>query len=346
MKCFQPERIYIESGAEGSLVAERARALFGSAEIVPIDHHNELAVPEPERAHSIRAAKRQLAICRKRGAAVKRCTRDPGAPARREFYILHAQNCCFDCEYCFLQYYLDHAVPTIWCDQESILESVRQAAEAGGCFHAGELCDAFALEHVSGFAARAVELFASLPQAQLELRTKSDLVDSILAARHGGNVVISWTLTPAEVVARYEGGTAALSARLAAARRCQEAGYTVGLRLDPVILYEGWQRGYAELFEQVYDRLDPARIQSCTMGVLRYHPLLERVIQARFPRSQLLRQEFAPGPDGKLRYLRPIRTAMYRTLIKELRARHPQLKIELCMEGRPVWRALRDELAG
>ena len=43
------------------------------------------------------------------------------------------------------------------------------------------------------------------------------------------------------------------------------------------------------------------------------------------------------GEDGKYRYFRPIREAMFRAVRSEVDRHHPQTTLYLCMENREVW---------
>ncbi len=45
---------------------------------------------------------------------------------------------------------------------------------------------------------------------------------------------------------RDEHGTASLSERLLAARRCQDAGYRLGFHFDPIVEYPNWEDDYED----------------------------------------------------------------------------------------------------
>jgi spore photoproduct lyase len=72
------------------------------------------------------------------------------------------------------------------------------------------------------------------------------------------------------------------------------------------------------------------------MGGLRFSP---RVKDSLMRRSSLyLQGDFIRGLDGKMRYFRPQRTVLYRTVLGYLKRYVPEEKVYLCMENRDVWR--------
>ena len=201
----------------------------------------------------------------------------------------------------------------------------------------GEIADSLALEPYIGMAAQLIPYFAEQPNALLELKTKSDCVDGLLNLDSKGRVVVAWSMNPQTVIDRDEHGTASLSERLNAARRCQHAGYRLGFHFDPMIEYPGWETDYEEMVEQVFAAVDWRRISWISLGVLRDTPGLKRIIRSRFPLTQLLTGEQVLCPDGKLRYFQPLRVQMYRKMVAWIRRAAPTVKIYLCMESREVW---------
>jgi len=75
------------------------------------------------------------------------------------------------------------------------------------------------------------------------------------------------------------------------------------------------------------------------MGASRFLPSLRQITADRFPNSRFFFEEFIMGLDGKSRYFRPHRVAMYKHLYKLLRAKaSPATCIYFCMESDEIWR--------
>lgn len=340
-----PEKVFVETAAAELPRTKRILDKIGQADIIFVDDHRAIEIPGDSTDERFRGAKNCLAIAVKRGESVKEFRRHSCLRQDTEYYLVHAANCPFDCSYCYLQSYYENAVPTLFVNTDQLFGRVVQIVEneRGGniLFHAGETADALALEHFSGFATDAVGFFAQLKNATLELRTKSEYVENILGLNHAGRTVVSWTLTPTEIIERYERGAASLENRLRAASLCSQAGYPIGLRFDPLIHYDGWQRGYRYLMERIAESLQPDRVHSIVLGGFRFPPRLREIMLERFGRNELTLGEFVPSPDGKLRYFRHIREEMYRALvvmIEEMLGPATLPKIELAMEPEYVWK--------
>jgi spore photoproduct lyase len=258
-------------------------------------------------------------------------------PDPNEFFIAHANGCPYDCQYCFLQGYFDHGAPVLFVNRSDLVRELaahldRNAGNGATAYHMGELSDALALERWSGFAGASIPLFLAYPSATLELRTKCGDVEALLPDGPPPNVTVSWTLTPWEAWRHLEKGAPDPVARLRSARACQKKGYRVGIRMDPALVYPGWQTGYATLVQQIYEHLRPERIESFVIGGFRYASALGNRIRERFPSSSLLLPEFVRCSDGKYRYFRPLRVGLYRELVKRIRELDPKVPIRLCME--------------
>ena len=75
------------------------------------------------------------------------------------------------------------------------------------------------------------------------------------------------------------------------------------------------------------------------MGTLRYLPQLKIIGTERFPDSRIFYQEFIEGLDGKSRYFRTHRTALYKDIYDRLKKRASgNTCIYFCMESDEIWK--------
>jgi spore photoproduct lyase len=201
-----------------------------------------------------------------------------------------------------------------------------------------ELGDSLALEQQTGHAEKLIQAFARLDNAVLELKTKSDSVASLLSLDHKGKTVLSWSLNTAELIASEEHQTASLERRIAAIRTSAGAGYLIGLHFDPMIFYDKWKEGYKKLVADVFNAVPVDRIAWISIGSLRFNPEMKKKIENNYPDSRLTSAEMVLGDDAKIRYVKPLRVAMYRYLYRELRKYCAEnILIYLCMERWDVW---------
>ena len=251
-------------------------------------------------------------------------------------------NCPFDCSYCFLQNYLTNGTMSAVGNTQSLIEEVKQRLEEQPWrfFRIGtwELGDSLALEKDINQASELIMAFKNLPNAVLELKTKSDCVDTILDLDHGNKTVVSWSINPAKIIDEQEHKTASLQKRLAAMKKVEAAGYPIGLHFDPMIYYPEWEADYHELIDQIFDTISPKSLAWVSVGSLRFNPEMKQKMALNFPKSYIHSQEMILGPDGKIRYVKPLRLNMYKSFMKKLNSYlDPQTVLYFCMERFDVW---------
>ncbi len=290
-----------------------------------------------------RKGKQVLRLARHRGRALRHCLSRSSEYCCCNTYVFgHISNCPFQCSYCFLQYYLnDHAV-TVYFGLDRLMEELERAHEEmpWRFFRVGtwELGDSLALEPLLPLAKEFVETFASLDYALLELKTKSASVGSLLEADHRGRTVVSWTVNPQEVIEAEERMTASMDERLDAMLAVARAGYLIGLHFDPMIAYPGWEEGYPALAGRLLAALPQEQIAWISIGSLRFHPEMKGIMERNYPWSRAADAEMVAGPDGKQRYVKPLRLEMYTTLYRAIEAnRRAPFLVYFCMERWDVW---------
>ncbi|MBN2200987.1 hypothetical protein JW777_03455 [bacterium] len=285
--------------------------------------------------------KRVLRLAVGRGSLIKPCpaTAEPYLCCR--YTVLNAQSQCpMDCSYCVLQTYLDSACQTVFVNMDDMLEqAVRLLDENPGRLFrigTGELADSLALDELTGTARTFIEFFAARPNALFELKTKTVRVDGALEAE-SRRAVISWSVNPPSVVASEEHGAAPLERRLEAAARAAAAGFLVGFHFDPILDFPDCGKAYSDLADRLFEAVDPSRIAWISLGSLRYPPSLGDVIRTRFPKSRIGYGEMIRGLDGKMRYPRPLRIALYRSVMERIRRKSDDVFVYFCMESADVW---------
>lgn len=346
MRNLNLKKIFIEKGVSRLSITQEILSKLPKTTIEYVDDYRTIRIEGKTIDDVYKESKECLVIARKKGGLIKEFRCREGIVGRSEYYIAHGNNCCFDCEYCFLQSYLDNAVPTVFINHGEILSAIKDVIiavkEEKAIFHAGELCDALAFDDITGLSQKLITLIKEYPNIRLELRTKSTIIENLLAISGASNIVISWTFSPQIIIDTYERKTPSLEERISAAQKVQEAGYNVGICLDPIIRCEDWHNNYKEMLDMLFDSLDVTKIKFVSLGGFRFLPSLANVIRERNPQSNLLLDEFVQCVDGKRRYFRPLRVEIYKELCKIIRNIGNGTKVSLCMETNEVW----DEVGG
>lgn len=325
-----PDRVYIERHVKDYPLTKK---IISRLPMVPLEFVDDYRTIGEGKPLPIRALedKDSLALAEKKGEVLKKV----GRMESGQYYLFHEIDCKYDCEYCYLQYYFQTKVPVIFVNRDEILSKIEEVLNShpNPYFHVGEVCDALAFDPLTDFSLEISDLFSRYQNGVIEFRTKSTNVANLLLSDcQRRNLIPSWTLSPERVVSAVEHKTPSLKERLDAARMCQDAGYEVGVRLDPVIMYGGWEEDYRGLVEQVFIRLDPRRIDYISLGTIKLHKLLVDAVRSRFPESPTVTAELFPSVDGKYRYLKFQRVDVYRKMVSWIRGFDASIAIDLSIE--------------
>ncbi len=348
---FSLETIYVdESVADHPLTLEALRRFPNT----PVQH---LAAYD-ETVETIRkttgdvfgAGKRTLALTRFKGSFLKKCPGiSPGMVCCNYYVVNLLKNCMYDCSYCFLQDFLqNNPLLVAYVNVENLLEELDQVftAHPNRIFRigTGELTDSLALDTVIPYSQRLIPFFNQRENAVLELKTKSICVENLLNQDSPRNVIVSWSLNPQTIIDREEKGTPGLQQRLEAARQCANKGYKIGIHLDPIIIFPGWEKAYYELVDNIFKVLSPSQIEWVSLGSFRYRGPLKQIIKERHEDTLLFTGEHVASKDGKYRYLRPLRNQIYESLRDALKKYSANLNVYMCMETREIWEGVTGKM--
>lgn len=154
------------------------------------------------------------------------------------------------------------------------------------------LTDLLGFEGLLPFTRRWIEFARSRPDLTIEVRTKSDNYRAIRDLEPIPNAILSWTMSPQSIAARYERGTASFKNRLFAVREAVEEGWRVRLCFDPLLHVENWQQEYRECIEEIFRRVRPDQIEEFSVGVLRMSSSYLKQMRASGTQSDLIYHTF------------------------------------------------------
>jgi len=353
---FEPKQIFVTEKAAQTNVTAEIIEQYPQAKVAQVKSVREVRSPKRGLKEAIAWGKRTLVISHSR-KFVEQFHDDEFdmiCPTFRK--LTPATHCPFDCQFCFLQstyrtlrpwvcVYTDLFKMLFQLDMAVLTQYIISGHQTASplVFNAGEMCDSLAtLRIVPGLLRELVEYFAKIEDAKLLLLTRSAKVDELLDLAHNGNTIVTWSLNCTRVISAMELGTASLEQRLAAARAGQEAGYPIRFRFEPLIYVSDWKQEYAAMVEQALKTVAPERI---TLGSLRLLPNLRRIIEARFPNSELLDQKLEQATGSTWwRYPHEVRRQMYEFVIGQIRQYNPTVCIGTCKETRRMWFDLQEYL--
>jgi spore photoproduct lyase len=343
---YYPDKVYVDKKALDFPLTKRIlEHLDGLPQEIMASPRRKQAILEAIRRSEdpIGVGKRILYLTVQRGRFVKPCPCTPRAIGCGYFIINLNLQCPLDCTYCILQHYLAEPWLTVfvnledlWPELDDFLEKHNRRAIRIGT---GELGDSLALDHFTGLSADLISYFRGKANVSFELKTKTSGIGNLPAVQMRDNIVVSWSLNAGKIAREEERGAPAVMERLQAARAVVEKGYRVGFHFDPLVRFPGWDREYEEVVRELFQAVPASSIAWLSLGALRFPPALKKIIQARFPETKIIYDEFILGRDGKLRYFRPLRLELIQSLAGFVRKWGGEgIPLYLCMEGEEIWR--------
>ncbi|MCB0414183.1 MAG: hypothetical protein KDD50_07610 [Bdellovibrionales bacterium] len=278
-----------------------------------------------------------LYLGEKKGQLVKQAPEAYGISNELHFYFIHAYNCIYECEYCYLQGYFHNPDIVLFLNHDEIALEIERTIAANPSqkiwFHAGEFSDSLALSHITGELDLYWETIEKYPDVKLELRTKSVNLKALLEKKPLKNVIVTYSISPAESIKAYEHKTPQLEARIRAIKKLQDYGFSVALHFDPIV----WSSDIIERYQRLIDKLNSSihfnDIMYLSLGVVRFTKDVYNQVQQNYPHSDLLAQNFVRSFDDKIRYNKPSRLWILNNIKSMcLNAGVDEEKIYLCME--------------
>lgn len=263
-------RIYVETGVFDASMTQQILARFPGLPVIPIRHYKDVFCQS--RQDFTRQKKEPSLLL-----AANRSTRFyPGAPVCQSFHEEHflytscIMNCIYDCDYCYLQGMYPSGNLVVFVNTEDYFTEL----EALLLKHPVYLCcsydsDLTALSGLFPHAEQFVRFAAGHPALRLELRTKCAAIPFLRRLPAVKNVIPAFTVSPQELIDRFEHFTPSLTARLRAAKEAANRGFSVRLCIDPVLDVPGAVLLYQALVETIFTVLSPGDITDISLGVFR-----------------------------------------------------------------------------
>ena len=339
------EHYFIDKDALGSDVAQRVLRCIVPEKISYLEPGGvtkNLGTLSPK---EFSQSKRLLHLKNFRGSFFKRCPGSrPGLTCCNYFVLNLGQQCDMNCSYCYLQSFINSPKTVIYTNVLQALEELREFSVAGKNQNfrigTGEVIDSLSLDDLTLYSRVLIEFIQEFPNWRVEFKTKSDKVDQFLdlGGKNTSNVIVSWSINPEHIVSAEEHATASTQARLAAAEKCKNRGFSIALHIDPVIWHPDWKKNYAGIVEQITSKFHPEDMPYISLGALRFQPEQQQMMKERFGmKSYVTSGEMFTGKDGKLRYDNELRQKMFKFIIDQFHQKSPHWKIFLCMESPESW---------
>ena len=258
MRVFMPSKVYFEEAVKEY---EQGRELLERYEkqnipLIQIEAHHKIEELRQQPDKEFARMKKYLILGIRK--TIKLTPNDKSA----DFIVpFTSSGCTALCLYCYLVcHFKTNSYLRVFLNRDEMMNKIKQTIIKTGEHKIYELgCNSdMVLENtITGNLRWAIEEFGKLENATATFATKFHMVDDLLKAKHNGHTQMRVSVNPIEIIRKVEFGTSSLIERIHAANKMFEAGYRVGLNIAPIILEDGWESIYEELFKQLAERLLP-----------------------------------------------------------------------------------------
>ncbi|PKM80595.1 MAG: spore photoproduct lyase [Firmicutes bacterium HGW-Firmicutes-14] len=333
---FVPKRAFFEPGAlEYSLGIRIMKILkeLGTEVSLTGTHNRVTGIPGKTAREAYLEAKRTLVVGVRKTLDFQTCK--PSA----HFQLPIVTSCPGMCEYCYLNTTLGKKpYVRVYVNIDEILGQAAKYISSRQpeitVFEGAATSDPLPVEPFTGALSRAIEFFGEQDNGRFRFVTKFTNVDSLLRINHRGHTRFRFSINARPVIDRFERGTPRLAQRLDAAEKAYSAAYPTGFIVAPVIMFEGWQDEYRELFTGIRDRFGAG--QGLTFEVIthRFTRRAKSNILEIFPETALPMEEeerkFKYGQFGYGKYVYvPEDMASIKTFFYDLIGKYvPRAQIE------------------
>lgn len=274
---MQFNTIYIEKEVQQHPISREILSRYPEASIIPISDYKQF-FNRKNQNFTLQRKDRKLILARQKNHFTF-----PGTDRVRSFgnqYLYSCsmlRNCYYHCEYCFLSGMHESANIVLYVNLEDFKAEVERLSQeiylknptATIYLITSYLSDLPAFEEVFFLCRRWIEIANELPNVELEIRSKSDAYSVLRKIPASPNAVLVWSISPQEIIRKYEHGTASFHTRILQTKAAIADGWRVRLCFDPVIYSPNWEKEYSSCLRELFTRCSADKIEALSFGVFR-----------------------------------------------------------------------------
>lgn len=333
-------KIFIEHSLKDNPRSQTFIQSFPKADLTYIDDYQNI-FQKVKKPYLQKRDNTQIFIAKKRGQLIKEAPEAYGMSGEPHYYFVHAYNCMYECQYCYLQGYFHSPDLVFFLNHDEIIEEMQNNYKKHKgeklWFHAGEFSDSLALSHITNEWPLYWDAMKNMPNALLELRTKSANIKAIENLEPLNNVIVSFSFSSRYAAKKFDLKTASISARIKAMKTLYEKGFQLGMHLDPIIDHPNLLNDYNDVFDELFESVPPEAFSYFSLGVVRFTKNVFDQVKKNYTESPMLGANFVTSFDNKVRYSKPLRDKILYAIKNLLIQKKVNSEaIYLCMEDNEI----------
>ena len=292
---FLPDfsHIYVESQSIDSDIAKQSFKRFPKAKIIEIEDYKKIFNKNGQ-DFQIQKLSTKLILAKKQPPFIYPATdiiQDSGFS--NFYYCTPILNCIYNCEYCFLQGMYSSANIVVFTNTQEVKDAVkkqileRKYPDEPLLLSLSYNTDILALENILPLTKQWIDFANNTDDLFMEIRTKSGLTSSFNKLKPSKKILFAWTLSPNNIIQKYEHKTPLLERRIMSIQKIVDSGWPVRLSFDPILIYPNWKEDYKQMFERIKETISGDKIFDITIGVFRMSDDFYNRIKKTKPDSDL-----------------------------------------------------------
>ena len=186
------------------------------------------------------------------------------------YYNTMILNCVYNCEYCYLQGMFNSGNIVIFVNIEDFFTETKKLLADNPVY----LCisyetDILAFEDIVPYTSAWIEFARENPNLIIEIRTKSNQYKLIRNLKQTDNIILAWTISPEEVIKKYESKTPTLNQRLRDIESALSDGWKTRICIDPILHIKNWKEIYNKFIEKTFSSISCEKIWDISIGTFR-----------------------------------------------------------------------------
>ena len=304
---FLPDfsHIYVESQSIDSDIAKQSFKRFPKAKIIEIEDYKKIFNKNGQ-DFQIQKLSTKLILAKKQPPFIYPATdiiQDSGFS--NFYYCTPILNCIYNCEYCFLQGMYSSANIVVFTNTVEVKDAVkkqileRKYPDEPLLLSLSYNTDILALENILPLTKQWIDFANNTDDLFMEIRTKSGLTSSFNKLKPSKKILFAWTLSPNNIIQKYEHKTPLLERRIMSIQKIVDSGWPVRLSFDPILIYPNWKEDYKQMFERIKETISGDKIFDITIGVFRMSDDFFNRIKKTKPYSDLFYNNYDNSSNVK-----------------------------------------------
>lgn len=285
--------IYVESKIKDLAFTKEIINKFKLSTIIEIKHYKDVFAPSNQNLILSKKSP-SLILAQNDGNLVFN-----GSPGCENFgfknfyYTSLVKNCIYSCEYCYLAGMYPSANLVLFVNIDDFFKKIDELLKDRPIY----LCisydtDLLALDYITGYLAKFLESLRERPNLTIECRTKSSNLRPLknyytIFGALPQNFILAFSLSPSEIIDRYEHNTAKLNGRIKAISSSLELGLSPRLCFDPILKSCNISL-YTELIDLVFSVIEAKKIRDVSVGSFRVSKVFLQRMRKKLKTSSLL----------------------------------------------------------